>query len=128
MTRLTLIIALVVAGCVQGGSFPDPAQPVTPDFVSPDAKPQPLPTGGWTVDRDAALESLALWVEAGRCESTDRLLKVCGRTIGENGLSFPADYDLTMKQFLDKNVPLTADLQRDAAKKLRGFKGGAKTP
>lgn len=122
MTRLRLVIAvLALAGCVKLVPQPEPSSPAPQP--RPDVRPEPLPTGGWALDRDTTFEALARWIEAGKCDSTDRLLKVCARTIGENGLTFPADYDLTMKQFLDAgNVPLTADLQRDAVRKLRGFK------
>ncbi len=111
MKHLPLIICLAFVGCVE---HVGPRKPDTPT-------PRPANTEQ-TIKPNDLWEALALAVERGDIETTDRLLKVTAKAVKTAGHAFPEAYDATMKQFMDGNKPLTEALQRDAALKLRGFK------
>lgn len=101
--RLILFaLLLAVAGCLDGAPGAKPAPVKTPDAV--------------------VLDRLAVAVESGEfSDSSQRFVKVAGKTLKAHGVKPPAGYDAALTPWLTNHKPTKEECDTLAAK-LRGMK------
>ncbi len=95
-----LLCALLLAGCLDGA-------PSKPDVAQPQA---------------VVFEQLAKAVESGEfSDSSQRFIKVAGKTLKAHGIKAPDGYDDALKPWMENHKPDDAE-NRAMAEKLRALK------